>query len=366
MRTRLIALFVCLLVVTCAGLAVAQDQGRFKEFDKNNDGVLTPDELNRPRLFQRLDANKDGKVTFEEAKAASEELGQRGRRGGELPKPDQADVKYGPHERNVFDLWQAKSDKATPLVVFIHGGGFVGGSKSALSPSALKRALDAGTSVMSINYRFRKHAPIQDILRDAARSIQFVRANAEKFNVDPRRVASFGSSAGAGTSLWLAVHPDLADPGSSDLVLRQSSRISACGCIGGQATYDLVEWERVIYPFKAEWLASPDEAVEFYHFKSKSDFETEKGKQILADCSMLGLLTSDDPPIFMVCGLPGGEPTDRNHILHHPKHVEVIKRKAQEVGVKFESHLAGDKTEAKKEAAVMAVEFLLRQMGVGL
>jgi len=40
------------------------------------------------------------------------------------PDPDVANAKYGPHERNVLDLWQAKSDSPTPLIVFIHGGGF--------------------------------------------------------------------------------------------------------------------------------------------------------------------------------------------------------------------------------------------------
>ncbi len=235
-----------------------------------------------------------------------------------------------------------------------------------LSPKALKRALDAGASVISINYRFREHAPIQDILRDAARAIQFVRANAGRFNIDPKRIGCFGGSAGAGTSLWLAVHPDLADPDSDDLVLRQSSRISAAACLNGQATYNLIEWEKVIYPFKPGWWGGPDDDIRFYHFKSRSDFETEEGKRILADCSMLGLLSSDDPPIYMSCNLPGGEPKDRNHLLHHPKHVEVIGSKAKEVGVKFESHLAGDSEKArdKDEAWVRAVEFLLREMGV--
>ncbi len=40
------------------------------------------------------------------------------------PRPDEENVKYGPHERNVLDLWMAKSDKPAPLVLFIHGGGF--------------------------------------------------------------------------------------------------------------------------------------------------------------------------------------------------------------------------------------------------
>ena len=47
----------------------------------------------------------------------------------ERPAPDVSDVSYGPHERNVLDLWRAKSESPTPLVVFIHGGGFLVGSK---------------------------------------------------------------------------------------------------------------------------------------------------------------------------------------------------------------------------------------------
>ena len=214
-------------------------------------------------------------------------------------------MKYGPHERNVLDFWFAKNtNAAAPLIVFIHGGGFVGGDKSKASPAALREALDGGAAFMSINYRFREHAPIQDILRDAARAIQFVRANAARFHIDPKRIASFGSSAGAGTSLWLAAHDDLADPKSADPVLRQSSRISAAGSLNGQATYDLREWDRVIFPFKPEWLKGEAEGPQFYHFKSEADYDTEQGKRIRADCSMLGLLTADDPPIYLSCSQP--------------------------------------------------------------
>ncbi|MDH7602380.1 MAG: alpha/beta hydrolase fold domain-containing protein [Armatimonadota bacterium] len=364
MKKRLTALLVCVLLVFTGATLLCQVGDRFKQLDKNGDGVLTPDELNRPRLFARLDANSDGKITPEEAQKAAARLSRQTRGRADLPKPDESNVKYGPHERNVFDLWKAKSDKPTPLIVFIHGGGFVGGDKSHIPPSALKRALEAGASVMSINYRFLQHAPIQDILRDAARAIQFIRANAEKYNIDPKRIACFGSSAGAGTSLWLAVHPDLADPNSSDPVARQSTRISACACLNGQATYDLLEWQNVIYPFKPEWMKSPTEDLGFYHFKSRADYDTEEGRKVLDECSMLRLLSSDDPPIFMSCTLTGGDPKDRNHLLHHPKHVEVVKQKAESVGVKFEGHLAGDKTALKGDPAVAAVEFLLKHLGV--
>src|SRR5262245_28598991 len=44
--------------------------------------------------------------------------------------PDMTNVVYGSDKKfNVIDLWQAKSDKPTPLVIFIHGGGFGGGTK---------------------------------------------------------------------------------------------------------------------------------------------------------------------------------------------------------------------------------------------
>jgi hypothetical protein len=272
-----------------------------------------------------------------------------------LPTPTHADVKYGPHERNVLDLWLAKSDKPTPLVVFVHGGGFVAGDKSKAKAETIKRCLDAGVSFMAINYRFREHAPIQDILRDAARSIQFIRLHAAEYNIDQKRIASHGGSAGAGTSLWLAVHDDLADPNNADPVLRQSSRISAAGCMNGQATYNMTEWEQVIGKFKPEWIRAEGEDTQFYHFKSRDDYQTPEGKKILADCSMLRQITKDDPPIFMNCNIPDTEPENRGQLVHHPRHAKAVKQRCDEVGVKCEIHLKepGD-----------AFGFLLQQLGV--
>src|SRR5687767_11042413 len=61
-----------------------------------------------------------------------------------LPPADHAAVKYGPHPRNVFDLWLPKTDRPAPLVLYIHGGGFRGGDKSSLSPMALEQFLKEG------------------------------------------------------------------------------------------------------------------------------------------------------------------------------------------------------------------------------
>src|SRR5438445_589428 len=64
-------------------------------------------------------------------------------KGWPLPpmKPTHADVRYGSHERNVLDFYQAKSDRPTPLLFFIHGGGWVNGDKHSIN--SLRPYLDA-------------------------------------------------------------------------------------------------------------------------------------------------------------------------------------------------------------------------------
>ena len=52
-------------------------------------------------------------------------------------QPTKADIPYASYERNVIDFYQAQSDKPAPLAVFIHGGGFRGGSKRGLNRMAL-------------------------------------------------------------------------------------------------------------------------------------------------------------------------------------------------------------------------------------
>jgi acetyl esterase/lipase len=60
-----------------------------------------------------------------------------------------------------------------------------------------------------VEYRLLDEAELPQILRDCARAVQFLRYYADKYNLDKKRVASFGSSAGAGTRFWLAMHDDL-------------------------------------------------------------------------------------------------------------------------------------------------------------
>src|SRR4029079_17913228 len=116
------------------------------------------------------------------------------REGPKLP-PDIANEHYGPHERHVLDLWKAKSDTPTPLVVYIHGGGFRQGSKESINPALLTGLLDKGISVMAINYRFSPEVTFPSHYMDSARSIQYARSHAKEWNIDPKRVGATGGSA---------------------------------------------------------------------------------------------------------------------------------------------------------------------------
>src|ERR1019366_5936823 len=165
-----------------------------------------------------------------------------------LPTPTYENVKYGPHERNVLDFWQAKSDQPTPVLVSIHGGGFVGGNKS-VSPVLLKECLESGISVAAINYRYSTQAIAPAPFHDGARAVQFLRSKAKDWNIDSKRFAATGGSAGAGISLWLGFHKDMADPKNDDPVPRQSTRLTCMFVTEGQTSYD-PRFIRKLFPDK--------------------------------------------------------------------------------------------------------------------
>src|ERR1700688_3920590 len=76
-------------------------------------------------------------------------------------KPDFENVPYGPHERNVLDFWKAKSDHPTPLILNIHGGGFVHGDKTSVPIVMLRYHGEHGISANPMNYRSSTQAPYQ-------------------------------------------------------------------------------------------------------------------------------------------------------------------------------------------------------------
>jgi acetyl esterase/lipase len=248
-----------------------------------------------------------------------------------LPTPDHADVLYGSHERNVLDVWLAKSASRTPLAIYYHGGGFRGGDKRTINAELLEKLRASGISVAAANYRLSNVAPYPAQMRDSARALQFLRLNAERYNIDPSRVGAFGGSAGAGISQWLAYHDDLADPKNADPVLRQSTRLTAVAPFNAQSSYD----PRFIKKLMNSEQVHPA-LVSFFGMSSPADVDNAKFHRLFEDSSPINHLTKDDPPILVFFGqrndpLPPNS-TGEEHI-HHPKFGFVLKEKADRLGV---------------------------------
>ena len=107
----------------------------------------------------------------------------------------------------VLDLHVPASKQASPVVVYAHGGGFVGGSRT-MGPWAF--LLEAGYAVASADYRLAAEAKFPFPIQDLAASVRWVRANARQYRLDPGFVAGFGSSAGGYLMNALALTgPDL-------------------------------------------------------------------------------------------------------------------------------------------------------------
>ena len=113
-----------------------------------------------------------------------------------------------------FDAYlPSGATQETPGVILIHGGSFIGGDKSGLANIASKLAAD-GIAAFSINYRLDSSTvvgfPMES--QDVMAAISYIRANASSFNVDPSRLASFGSSAGATLAVYSAMKAYQSDP----------------------------------------------------------------------------------------------------------------------------------------------------------
>ena len=224
--------------------------------------------------------------------------------------PTFADVPYGKHERNKLDFWQAESETPTPVVMILHGGGWIAGSKGNVSRSPrfpnLRAILGQGISVVAINYRLiGKHTqgvmpPVKATLHDAARALQFVRSKAREWNIKKERIGSYGPSAGGCSSLWLAYHDDMADPKSEDPVARESTRLWCAAGSGAQTTLDPRQLKK--------WFLNPGYGGHaFGKYEYGKDFakflaDRESLLPWIAEYSPYALVSAGDPPVYLSYG----------------------------------------------------------------
>lgn len=111
------------------------------------------------------------------------------------PQVDLTYAKVGDTELKL-DFYPGSGQKAAPLIVWIHGGGWSGGSRKQAVPARRFQSLYPEYAVASIGYRLTREAIFPAQIEDCRKAVAWLRQNSEKLAVDPKRFAVWGSSAG--------------------------------------------------------------------------------------------------------------------------------------------------------------------------
>ncbi len=164
------------------------------------------------------------------------------------PPPTHANISFGPHPHQLVDIYLPKKG-APPYPALLWFGGIW---KAAKHPANLGFFEANGIAVVAVQTRTMEDAtavhepePIAFVQSDAVRAVQFVRSNADKWNIDPARLATGGGSQGAQPALFVGCSKDKAVASSADPVERASSLVTCVAAYRCQPTLDpkrMQEW----------------------------------------------------------------------------------------------------------------------------
>ena len=109
----------------------------------------------------------------------------------------------------LLDLYlpQTQSTEPSPLLIYIHGGGWREFSKEICPGEIVARK---GWAIACINYRYSTEAIFPAQIHDAKGAVRWLRANAQEYNLDPNRFGAWGASAGGHLSALLGTSEGIA------------------------------------------------------------------------------------------------------------------------------------------------------------
>ncbi|MBL8858324.1 MAG: alpha/beta hydrolase [Planctomycetes bacterium] len=204
----------------------------------------------------------------------------------------------------------------TPVVIWIHGGGWATGTHNGL-PAAILELRNSGVALVSAAYRLSHEAIFPAQIHDVKGLIRFLRANAAQYNIDPARIACWGASAGGHLAALAATSGGVAElEGTSGGNLNQSSRIVAAVNYFGPT--DLLEMNPDIwyppgslldhdapdsYPSMLIGFDGPGEGIGMLRANQTSLLSPIPEKLALAIlANPITHITPDDAPIYVAHG----------------------------------------------------------------
>jgi len=289
------------------------------------------------------------------------------------------DISYGDYERNLFDIFLPNASSPTALVIFIHGGGFTGQDKTtAYEQEGIKQLiidlLSQNIAFATINYRLLETNESEGVLKplnDSKRALQFIKYHSTQLNLDKNRVLLSGSSAGAGTSLWIAFNDDMTLAETNDEILKESTRVQGVVALDTQSSYDVVEWPTSTFqeyqPQGLDFdaiveLLTEEVVLKFYGISNLSEINTQSILDDRIQLDILGLMTRDDPEFYLSNTINDYVfPTTSDQLLHHPLHSKALMDRGITTGVPSIVHLPSMGIDTRNEESIGA--FILRKIG---
>ena len=83
-----------------------------------------------------------------------------------------------------------------PVIVSLHGGAFMGCDKADMQVLPMLEGLKRGYAVVAVNYRLSWEAKFPALVHDVKAAVRWIRANAQRYHLDPGKIAAWGGSAG--------------------------------------------------------------------------------------------------------------------------------------------------------------------------
>ena len=203
------------------------------------------------------------------------------------------DVVYGHAGKRPLhlDLYRPKHPKAErlPVVVWLHGGGWRAGSKSS-GKAILPRFVRTGRYVgAAVEYRLTTEATWPAQVHDCKAAIRWLRANAARYGIDPRRIGVIGGSAGGHLAALLGTSGGVASLEGECGFPGHSSRVQAVVDFCGPTDLVSIDQQKLLPPVRqllVDFLGGPVK---------------EKRSQAQA-ASPANYITRDDPPVLIVHG----------------------------------------------------------------
>jgi acetyl esterase/lipase len=218
---------------------------------------------------------------------------------------------------DVYVTKQPRTKDPLPVVALIHGGGWVNGDRLGFAGKALQLARSGNYAVVAVGYRLSKEASWPAQVHDCKAAIRWIRGQAKELNLDPDRIAVWGSSAGGHLSALLGTSGDVkALEGELGAFTALSSRVAAVVNLCGPSDFT----QALMFTAEGEPIVQDDAVSGLLGGTYQEKPEVAKA------ASPVTYVSADDPPFVTFHGTADQRVAFR--------HAETLHEALQKAGVK--------------------------------